>query len=136
MMPSVLLVWTEIVILVALIVYLGTMIYCARMRARHRIMAPATTGHPAYERAFRIQQNTLEQLVSFVPAVWLFSTLVNPLFGAGLGAIWVVGRVIYAFGYARNPEKRGPGFILAFIALIVLVVGALVKALTVLPLAA
>jgi glutathione S-transferase len=136
MMPSVLLVWTEIVILVALVVYLGTMIYCARMRARHRIMAPATTGHPAYERAFRIQQNTLEQLVAFVPAVWLFSTLVNPLFGAGLGAIWIVGRVIYAVGYARNPEKRGPGFTLAFVALIVLVVGALVKALTVLPLAA
>jgi glutathione S-transferase len=136
MMPSVLLVWTEIVILVALVVYLGTMIYCARMRARHRIMAPATTGHPAYERAFRIQQNTLEQLVAFVPAVWLFSTLVNPLFGAGLGAIWIVGRVVYAIGYARNPEKRGPGFIVAFVALIVLVVGALVKALTVLPLAA
>jgi glutathione S-transferase len=136
MMPTAMLVWTQVAILVALVVYLGTVVYCARMRARHRIMAPATTGHPAYERAFRIQQNTLEQLVVFVPAVWLFSTLVNPLFGAGLGAIWIVGRVIYAIGYARNPDKRGPGFILAFVSLIVLVVGALVKALAALPLAA
>src|SRR5271156_5656268 len=109
MMPTAMLVWTQLVILVALVVYLGTMVYCARMRARHRIMAPATTGHPAYERAFRIQQNTLEQLVAFVPAVGLFSALVNPLFGAGLGAIWSVGRVAYAITYARSPEKRGPG---------------------------
>jgi uncharacterized membrane protein YecN with MAPEG domain len=136
MMPSVLLVWTEIVILVALVVYVGTMVYCARMRARHRIMAPATTGHPEFERAYRIQINTLEQLVAFVPAVWFFSTLVNPLFGAAIGAIWVIGRVIYAISYARSPERRGLGFTIGFIALIVLIVGALVKAITLLPLVA
>jgi len=136
MMPSVLLVWTALVILLALVVYLGTMVHCARMRARHRIMAPATVGHPDFERAYRIQQNTLEQLVPFVPAVWLFSTLVNPLLGAALGAIWLLGRVLYAVSYARSPEKRGPGFIIAFVILIVLVIGALVKGLTLLPLAA
>jgi glutathione S-transferase len=136
MMPSVLLVWTALVILLALVVYLGTMVHCARMRARHRIMAPATVGHPDFERAYRIQQNTLEQLVPFVPAVWLFSVLVNPLLGAALGAIWLVGRVLYAVSYARSPEKRGPGFIIAFIVLIVLVGGALVKGITLLPLAA
>ena len=135
-MPSVLLVWTALVILLALVVYLGTMVHCARMRARHRIMAPATVGHPDFERAYRIQQNTLEQLVPFVPAVWLFSTLVNPLLGAALGAIWLLGRVLYAVSYARSPEKRGPGFIIAFVILIVLVIGALVKGLTLLPLAA
>ncbi|MBI3514179.1 MAG: MAPEG family protein [Proteobacteria bacterium] len=126
--------WTELVILLALAVYLGTMVYCARMRARHRIVAPATSGHPAYERAFAIQRNTLEQLVPFVPAVWLFSALVNPLVGAIVGAIWVVGRVVYAVSYAKAPDKRGPGFIIAFIALVVLVVGALVKAVMSLPL--
>ncbi len=119
--------WTECVILLALVVYLGTAIYCARMRAQHRIMAPATSGHPAYERAFRIQQNTLEQLVAFVPGVWLFSLLVNPRAGAMVGAVWIVGRVIYAFSYASAPERRGPGFIISFIALVVLVVGALVQ---------
>jgi uncharacterized membrane protein YecN with MAPEG domain len=129
MMHPAMMLWPEFVILLALALYLGTMMYCARMRARHRIMAPATSGHPAYERAFRIQQNTLEQLIVFVPAVWLFSTLVNPLFGAVLGAIWILGRLLYAFSYARAPERRGPGFIIAFVVLIVLVVGALVKAL-------
>jgi len=122
-------VWTDLVVLIALGVYLGTMVYCARLRARHRVMAPATTGHPAYERAFRIQQNTLEQLIVFMPAVWLFSLLVNPLLGASLGAIWVLGRMVYAVSYAHNPERRGPGFIIAFVVLIVLVAGALVKAL-------
>ncbi len=130
-MSTAMMVWAELVILVALAVYVGTMLYCERMRARHRIMAPATSGHPAYERAFRIQQNTLEQLVVFVPAVWLFSALVNPMIGAILGAIWIVGRVIYAVSYAQAPERRGPGFIIGFIVLIVLVVGALVKAIVV-----
>ncbi|HUA50676.1 MAG TPA: MAPEG family protein [Candidatus Sulfotelmatobacter sp.] len=120
--------WTELVTLLALVVYLGTLVYCGRMRSRHRIMAPATSGHPAYERAFRIQQNTLEQLVAFVPSLWLFSLLVNPRIGAILGAIWVLGRVVYAVSYARAPERRGPGFIVAFIVLIVLLAGALVKA--------
>jgi uncharacterized MAPEG superfamily protein len=134
MMRSVLMIWTELVILLALAVYLGTMVHCARMRARHRIMAPATTGHPDYERAFRVQQNTLEQLVVFVPAVWLFSALVNPLVGAILGAIWVLARALYAVSYIRAPEKRGPGFIIAFVTLIVLVAGALVELLASLPL--
>lgn len=120
--------WTELVILGALVLYLGTMMHCAHMRARHRIMAPATSGHPAYERAFRIQQNTLEQLVAFVPAVWLFSLLVNPRVGAILGAVWVLSRIVYALSYARAPERRGPGFIVAFVILIVLVAGALVQA--------
>jgi uncharacterized membrane protein YecN with MAPEG domain len=133
MMRSALLIWTELVTLLALVAYLGTVIHCARMRARHRIMAPATSGHPDYERAFRIQQNTLEQLVLFLPALWLFSTLVNPLAGAALGAIWVAGRVVYALSYARAPEKRGPGFIVAFVTLVVLLAGALVQALIDLP---
>ncbi|MEJ0071715.1 MAG: MAPEG family protein [Pseudomonadota bacterium] len=75
MMRSAIMIWTELVILLALVVYLGTMVHCARMRARHRIMAPSTTGHPEFERAFRIQQNTLEQLIVFLPAVWLFSAV-------------------------------------------------------------
>jgi uncharacterized membrane protein YecN with MAPEG domain len=133
MMRSVLFGWTELVTLLALVTYIGTMIHCGRLRARHGIKAPATTGHPAFERAFRIQQNTMEQLVVFLPALWLFSSMVNPLIGAALGALWVVGRVIYAIGYARDPDKRGLGFGIAGFALIVLLVGALVQALINLP---
>ena len=135
MMRGAVLLWTELVTLLALVTYLGTMFHCGRMRARHHVMAPATTGHPAFERALRIQQNTLEQLVAFLPALWLFSILVNPMIGAALGLVWIVGRVIYAVSYARDPEKRGPGFGIAALALIVLLVGALVQAIIDLPLA-
>ena len=134
MAPTATMIWTELVILLALVVYIGTCVNCARLRARHRILSPATSGHPDFERAFAIQRNTMEQLVAFVPAVWLFSALVNPTVGAVVGAIWVVGRVVYAISYARAPEARGPGFIIAFLALVVLVVGALVKTLMSLPL--
>ena len=134
MVRSAMMLWTDLVILLALLTYLGTFFYCGRQRAKHRIMAPATTGHPDYERALRIQQNTLEQLVVFVPACLLFSSLVNPLWGAILGAIWVAGRILYAVSYARAPESRGPGFMIAMVALLVLVIGALVQTLLHLPL--
>ncbi len=133
-MRSAMLIWTDVVILLALVLYLGTCAYCARMRGKHKIMAPAVTGHPAFERALRIQQNTLEQLVPFIPAVWLFSALVNPVIGAILGAVWIIGRLIYAVSYAKAPELRGPGFGIAGLALIVLLVGALIKAVAGLPL--
>ncbi len=100
----------------------------------HGIQAPATTGHPDYERALRIQQNTLENLVVFIPALWMFSVLVNPMVGAGLGLVWILARTWYAISYARAPESRGPGFIVAMVVQLVLVVGALVQSVRYLPL--
>jgi hypothetical protein len=32
------------------------------LRGRHNIRAPAASGHPLFERAYRVQLNTLEQL--------------------------------------------------------------------------
>ena len=110
----------------ALLLYLVLSINVSRMRRAHRIDAPATTGHPALERAFRVHQNTLEQLMLFLPALWLCALFLRPLWAAILGLIWVVGRVIYAWSYYRDPKSRGPGFLIAGIATILLMIGALV----------
>jgi hypothetical protein len=126
--------WTELATVGALLVYLGTLFYCGRQRSKHNIQAPATTGHPDYERALRIQQNTLENLVVFIPALWMFSVLVNPLVGAGLGLVWIVARAYYAISYARAPESRGPGFIVAMVVVLVMVAADLVQAVRYLPL--
>jgi len=126
--------WTDLATVGALLVYLGTLFYCGRQRAKHAIQAPATTGHPDYERALRIQQNTLENLVIFIPALWMFSILVNPVVGAGLGLVWIVARAWYAISYARAPESRGPGFIIAMVVQLVMLVGALVQSVRYLPL--
>ncbi len=86
---------------------------------------PAISGHPMFERYFRAHQNTMEQLVAFVPAMWLFGTYVSPPWAAGLGLVYLVGRVLYLRGYVADPAKREIGFGLSVLPIIVLIVGAL-----------
>ena len=97
-----------------------------RARAKYKIMPPAMSGDENFERVVRVQQNTLEQLVFFLPALWLFSVYVNPFWGAGLGAVWLVGRIIYAWGYYQAAEKRIAGFAISSLSGIGLLLGALV----------
>src|SRR5438034_6258427 len=83
----------------ALLLYVA--VFAAAGRARHRfdVKAPAVTGPPEFERAFRVQQNTLEQLVWFIPALWLFALYVSPLWGGIIGLVWIAGRAHYAVSY-------------------------------------
>ena len=115
-----------LVSLAAVILYLVLTFQAARTRGRHRITAPATAGAPEFERALRIQVNTLEQLVPFIVALWLCALYLQPLFAALIGVAWLVGRVIYAVSYADDPARRHPGFIIGMVATITLVVGAIV----------
>jgi glutathione S-transferase len=127
------LVLPSLVTALALLLYLVVNTNTARMRGRHGIKAPSTSGHPAFERASRVEQNTLEQLVLFLPALWLFSVYVSER-GAGIiGAVWLIGRVVYAWGYYRDPAKRMPGFIIATAATVALLVGALIGIVLALP---
>ena len=87
-----------------------------RARSRFGVAAPAVSGNENFERYFRVQQNTLEQLMVFVPSLWLFGYYVNGPIGALLGVVFLVGRVLYFRGYTRDPAKRGLGFLLAGLA--------------------
>jgi uncharacterized membrane protein YecN with MAPEG domain len=116
------------VIALALIEFLVFGLLVGRARVRCNVLAPATTGHPVFERYFRVQQNTLEQLIVFVPSVWLFGMYVSVLWAAGLGVLFVIGRVVYLTGYVADPRKRGAGFGLSFLPNAILAVGALVGA--------
>jgi glutathione S-transferase len=116
--------WTALVILLALIEYMVFGFLVGGARARYKISAPATSGHPEFERTFRVHYNTLEMLVVFIPAIWLFGMYLNPRWGAIIGAVFVVGRALYAIGYIRAPEKREVGAMLSFACLAVLLVGA------------
>lgn len=115
-----------LVTLLALILYMWMGVRVSSARARCAVPAPATTGNPEFERHFRVQSNTLENLIVFLPALWLFTAFVgNDYVAAGIGLVWVVGRVMYMLGYARAAEARGPGFGIASLAQIVLLLGAL-----------
>lgn len=116
--------WPALVMLLALLEYMVFGILVGGARARYKIAAPATTGNPDFERTFRVHYNTLEMLVVFVPAIWLFGMYLNPRWGALIGLVFIVGRALYAIGYIRAPEKREVGATLSFAAVIVLVVGA------------
>ena len=110
----------------ALLLYVGVFVSVGRARLRYGIKAPAVTGAPEFERVFRVQQNTLEQLVWFVPALWLFALFGSPTWAGILGLVWIAARFYYAISYCRDPESRGPGFIVAFASAAIMLVGALI----------
>ncbi len=89
------------------------------MRGRCKIEAPATTGHPDFERAFRIHANTVENFVLFVPLLWIASLSYGGMIPFWLGIVWVLSRIVYAWGYSQqNTQMRGPGAGLGFLSLV------------------
>jgi glutathione S-transferase len=107
--------------------YFGAQV--SRARGRYGVKAPATTGHELFDRHYRVQQNTAEQLVMFLPALYLFAVYVSAPIAALLGLAFLVGRALYARGYVADPERRGTGFIVGFAASAVLLLGGLAGAL-------
>lgn len=118
-----------LVSLLALLVYQATTLVVGRARIWHGVKPPATTGPEPFERALRVQQNTLEQLVFFLPVFWLAVLLDNPIIASVLGLIWSGGRIAYLVGYLQAAEKRGPGFGISFLSSAVLLVMAVAGAL-------
>jgi glutathione S-transferase len=97
-------------------------------RTKYNIAAPAVTGNEVFERVFRVQMNTLEQLVVFLPALWIFASFISPLWAAGLGAIFIIGRAIYARTYVKDPKGRSAGFALTALPKLALLIGILIWA--------
>ena len=114
------------VILLALIEYQVFGILVARARMKYQVKAPAVTGAPEFERTHRVHQNTLEALVVFVPAIWIFGMYVSVNWASVIGLVFIAGRVVYARGYIAAAEKRGPGAGISGMALMVLILGALI----------
>jgi glutathione S-transferase len=119
----------ELIVLVTILValeYFFLAIMVGKCRGETGIAAPSIIGDEKFERVFRVQQNTLEQLIIFFPGLWIFGYYVSPSIGAGLGLLFLFGRILYARGYVQHPDKRGPGFILGSLALLALLLGGLV----------
>jgi uncharacterized membrane protein YecN with MAPEG domain len=117
--------FTAIVTCLAILVYLATLVQVSRARVAFGVKAPATTGHPDFERVFRIQMNTLEWMPIVLPSLWLFAIYIGDAAAAAIGAVWIIGRVVYFIGYSKAAAKRGPGFFIQGIAAVALWAGAL-----------
>jgi glutathione S-transferase len=116
------------VVIAAVLQFFWFGILVGRARTRYQVPPPATTGNEVFERYFRVQQNTLEQLVIFIPSIWTFATYVSATWAAVLGSVFVVGRQLYQLGYVADPKKRFAGFGLSALPNLVLALGGLAGA--------
>ena len=107
--------YTALVTVAALVFTLMLSVRVGRLRARLGVDAPAMSGEPLFDRVFRIHMNTVEQLVLFVPLLWLATSVLGDPIAAGVGAVWIVGRVVYANAYATDPARRGPGMVITLV---------------------
>lgn len=110
----------DIVAVLAVIQYLVTGYQVGRARGRYQVKAPATTGHPQFERIYRVQMNTLELLVAFLPGLLIAGRYWPSAWVASIGAVYLVGRVVYAIAYQRDPARRALGFLLSLLPVVVL----------------
>ena len=118
--------YVALVVILALIEYIVFASLVGKARGMYGIKAPAISGHDVFERYFRVQQNTLEQLIIFIPAIFIFAHYLHAVSAAVIGVFFIVGRAIYARAYVAEPAKRGTGMLISFFANAVLLLGGIV----------
>lgn len=118
--------WPGLMTILSLLLYQVFVALVGRARGKHNVPAPQTTGNADFERVLRVQLNTAEQLVVYLPALWIFSMVVSPRWGAALGGVWIAGRILYAVGYYQAAQKRGPGFAITAFSTFGLLLGSLI----------
>ena len=120
--------YVDIVTALAVLQFLVFGFRVGKARGRYGVKAPAITGNEIFERYFRVQQNTLEQLIVFLPGLYLFSHYFSPPAAAALGVVYLIGREVYAATYVKDPAKREIGYGLTFLPTVILVLGGLIGA--------
>jgi glutathione S-transferase len=120
--------YVDIVTALALLQFMAFGMQVARARSKYGVHAPAVAGNEIFERHFRVQQNTLEQLIVFLPGLYVFAHYFNPLWAAGLGLIYLTGRQVYSASYVKDPKSRSAGFGLTLLPTLALIIGGLIGA--------
>ena len=121
----------ELLVIVTSLALLQVFLFAIQVgsaRVKYGVNAPATSGAPEFERAFRIHQNTLEQLIIIIPSMWMFAEFWRADVAAGVGLVFVIGRQIYRGAYIKDPASRSMGFSIGAMATAILLLGALVGA--------
>jgi len=117
-----------IVTVLALMQYMFFGIQVGGAHQKYGVTAPTMSGDPKFDRVNRVHQNTLEQLIVLIPALWIYAHYVNPLWGAGMGVVYLIGRFIYRAEYLKDPSTRTLGFSLSFLPGAVMLVWVLIVA--------
>jgi uncharacterized MAPEG superfamily protein len=120
--------WVHLVIGLSLVQFIFFCLAVGRARETYKVPAPATSGHEVFERYFRVQMNTLEQLLIFIPSIVMFAHYVSACWAAGLGAVYLIGRIIYFRSYVKAPQSRSLGFTVSMLPNLALLIGSIVGA--------
>jgi glutathione S-transferase len=116
--------YTAIVTVLVVLVYFFIATRVAAAHIKFNVKLPAVSGHPDFERVYRVQMNTLEWMPIFLPLLWLCAIYFSDVAAALVGLLWIAGRVMYFLGYSQAVEKRVPGFFVQAMACILLLAGA------------
>lgn len=114
---------TAWITLIALGIYGWTGSMAASARAKYKVKAPSMDGPLPFQTAQRVQINTLEQLPLLLAPLWICAFFLGDKWAAAGGALWCVGRILYALAYYKDPAKRGPGFVISAVACGLLIAG-------------
>ena len=117
--------FVHLVALLAIIQFIFFAIQVGRARGKYGVKAPATSGHEQFDRAYRVQTNTLEQLICFLPALFIAATYWPPVYIAAVGIFYLVGRMWYWHSYLNDPGSRGTGFMMTFLSTALLILASL-----------
>jgi glutathione S-transferase len=104
---------TAWVTIASLLMYIWVFAKVGKARGVHNVPAPSTDGPTEFLVAMRVQANTVEQLILFLPLLWMCAMYMSDLYAAGFGAVWVIGRIVYALGYYQAPKNRSAGFLIS-----------------------
>ncbi|HET8870444.1 MAG TPA: MAPEG family protein [Aquabacterium sp.] len=118
-------IWIDIITAVALLQYIYFGVLVGSARGKYGVSAPAITGHEMFERHYRVQMNTLELLIVFLPSLWLAARYWSPVGMAALGAVYVIGRFVYLKAYVKDPSSRSLGYGLSMLPVLVLLLAGL-----------
>lgn len=116
--------YTAFVTLLDIVFYMGVTFNVGRARGKYKVKAPNTDGPEAFQRIFRVQANTVEQMLLHLPLLWIAAFAMSDLFAASLGAVWLFSRILYARGYYQKAKRRMKGFLIGMIVNVILLAGA------------
>ena len=119
--------YVDVVAMLAVLQYLVFGSLVSRARGTYGIKAPAVTGSEPFERLYRVQMNTLELLVAFIPALYVAARYWPAPYVAALGSVYLIGRLLYWRAYVAA-SHRTLGFALSLAPVVILALAALVPA--------
>ncbi|MBI3419929.1 MAG: MAPEG family protein [Proteobacteria bacterium] len=119
--------WTGLVTILTLVLYQYFAVRVGHARKKYQIDPPTMTGNPDFERRVRIHLNTLEQLIIFLPLLWIAALSTRDDIAAAIGTLWPISRIWYAIDYTKDPKTRHKGFLMGVLVLLALLALCLVQ---------